>query len=266
MIRVVIVDDEPMARSKLRRLLRPAADVEVVAESGDAEAALRSIHELRPDVLFLDIDLPGQSGLELARSLDPAERPWLVFATAYAEFALKAFEVEALDYLLKPFDAERVDRVLERVRARLGERSGTPATQVQTLLDRLAVLSAAPTAPSGARWATRLVVQQGHEMRMVRTEEIDWIGSADNYVEVHIGGESHLLRDTLQSVEMRLDPSCFSRIHRGSIVNLDRVASIRAQASGQLEAVLRDGTVLPVGRAYRDGLTRRWHDGSGATG
>jgi len=262
MIRAAIVDDEPMARAKLRRLLRDS-EVEVVAEAGDADAALVALAEHRPDVLFLDIDLPGRSGLELARSLATGERPCIVFATAYDSFALEAFDVEAIDYLLKPFDSERVERVLSRVRARLQSGAGAPTVSLETVLARLETLQI--QAPA-LRWAQRMVVQQGRELRMMRTESIDWIGSADNYVEVHVAGQTHLMRETLRSVEGRLDPAHFARIHRQTLVNLDRVESMRLLDSGPLEVVLTDGTVLAVGRAYRNDLTQRWRAGRGEGG
>ncbi len=262
MIRALVVDDEPMARAKLRRLLQ-AAGVEVVAEAGEAEAALVALAEHQVDVLFLDIDLPGRSGLELARSLARTERPWIVFATAYDAYALEAFAVEALDYLLKPFDAERVARVLERVRAQPRTPLVPSPEAMQAMVSRLEELQAAARTPV---WASRLVVQHGRELRMLRAEAIDWIGSADNYVELHVGRETHLMRDTLQAVGARLDPDRFARIHRQTIVNLDRVATMRLLESGPLEVVLTDGTVLAVGRAYRADLTQRWRGGGGATG
>lgn len=252
MIRTFLVDDEPMARAKLRRLLQGAPDVELVGEADSAESATRAIGALRPDLVFLDVDLPDGSGVDLAAALDGEDRPWIVFATAYDEYALRAFELDALDYLLKPFDAVAVERVLERVRSRRDGVSGPLGREVAHLRERRA---------GGAAWPRRIVVQHGRELRMVRTEGIDWFASADNYVEVHVESACYLLRETLAAIEARLDPAMFSRIHRRTIVNLDRLSSMRTQESGQLEVVLNGGTVLPVGRAYREALTRRWQGG-----
>lgn len=257
MIRVLVVDDEPMARAKLCRLLRELADVELVGEAGDATQALAAVREHTPELMFVDIDMPGQTGFDLVAALDGPQPPWVVFATAHSEFAMRAFEVEALDYLLKPFDSERVGRAVERARVRMRERGAAHVQQVQVLLAKLAA-SVTPAVAAGG-WALRLLVQEGAGHRFLRVSEIDWIRAADNYCEVHSDGRMDLVRETMSSVEQRLDPAQFLRIHRSVVVNLDRVASIRTQATGALEVVLGDATVLPVGRAWRAGLMRRWH-------
>ncbi|MEQ1834239.1 MAG: LytTR family DNA-binding domain-containing protein [Candidatus Eisenbacteria bacterium] len=257
-MRVVVVDDEPMARAKLCRLLREQPGVEVVAEAGDATAALEAVRTHEPDLIFVDVDMPGQTGFDLVAALDGPRPPCVVFATAHAEFALRAFEVAALDYLLKPFDSERVARAVARAVDRQRERGAVHLEQVQAALARVAVRSG----PGGGH-AQRLLVQDGGEHRLLRVADIDWVGAADNYCEIHCAGRMYLVRETLSSVEQRLDPAQFIRIHRGALVNLDRIASIRTQTLGAPEVVLQDATVLPVGRAWRAGLMRRWH-GPGA--
>ncbi|MCC6649801.1 MAG: response regulator transcription factor, partial [Candidatus Eisenbacteria bacterium] len=235
-------------------------DVEVVGEAHDLASAATAVGVTRPDVVFLDIDMPGGDGFQLVRTLAPP-LPWIVFATAYSEFALQAFEVEALDYLLKPFDAERLGRVITRVRERCAAQEGLPAARVEALLARLQDSADNAGATRGAGWAQRVLVQEGGEMRFVRVADIVWLSSADNYVELHAGAAVHLVRDTLAAVEQRLDPATFLRVHRRAIVNLDFVTSIRARATGQLEVLLEGGHAVAVGRAYHDALTRRWHDG-----
>lgn len=242
MMRVVIADDEPMARGKLRRLLAAHADVEVLAEAVDAVTVIEAVRLQRPDVLILDIDMPGMSGMDVIRALPAGEQPWVIFATAHPQFALQGFEVGAIDYLLKPFDAERLDRALQRARERVAP---APAS------------SSAVAEPRA--WPTRLLVPDGREQRIVRVDEIDWVGSADNYAEVHVGPEVYLIREPLRSIAARLDPATFLRVHRGAIVNLDRVDAIRTHAGRGEEVVLRDGTPISVGRAYRESLLQRWH-------
>lgn len=260
MIRAVVVDDEAMARAKLRRLLGAHADVEIVGEGHDVASAATVLAETRPDLVFLDIDMPGGDGFAVVRSLAPPA-PWIVFATAYSEFALQAFEVEALDYLLKPFDAERLGRVVARARERIATRPAPAAGSLERLAERLEALAGAAGAPAPAGWARRVLVQAAGEMRFVRVEDILWLASADNYVEVHTQWGVHLIRDTLTAVEQRLDPATFLRIHRRTIVNLDHADSIRPRATGQLEVGMRGGAALAVGRVYLDALTRRWHGG-----
>lgn len=264
MIRTLIVDDEPIARAKLRRLLREASDVEVVGEADTAESALAAIRVHEPDLVFLDIDMPLRTGFDAVAALDTDHSPLVVFATAYAEFAVRAFEVHALDYLLKPFDAERLGRTLDLVRARLRDPQRTIAESLGAMFEELRLERAAlARAQSGAvAWPVRLLVSADQGFEFVRVDDIDWIASADNYVEVNAAGRRHLVRETLASVERRLDPLRFARIHRCTIVNLDRVTSLPSLPSGQLEVLLADGVRLPVGRAYRDRLMRRWHGAS----
>jgi two-component system LytT family response regulator len=263
-IRALIVDDEAMARAKLARLLGRLDDVEIVGQAGSADDALAAIRAHAPDVVFMDVDMPDRTGFDAIEAFDVEPPPLVVFATAYAEFALRAFEVHAVDYLLKPFDAERLERTLQRVRVRLRESRGAGATpDLAAVLDELrSHREALERAGAPARpWPDRLLVQAQGGAHFVRVDDIDWIGSADNYIEVHVAHRLHLVREPLAMVERKLDPSRFTRIHRCAIVNLDRVASIRPLAGGQLELLLHDDTRLPVGRAYRERITRRWQGG-----
>jgi two-component system LytT family response regulator len=257
-MKVLIVDDEALARAKLRRLLAGLPGVELVGEASGGREALQQIRATSPDVVFLDIDMADLNGFDVVAALGDSP-PLVVFATAYDAFALRAFDVHAVDYLLKPFDAERLGAAVERARERLGQRIGNDRDALAAVLEEIRAHRdlLARAADSGA-WAERLMVRRGHDLVPLAVETIDWIGAADNYVEVHVGRESHLLRETLQSVERHLDPRRFARIHRGTIVNRDRVRAVRMQASGELAIELDSGALLPVGRSYRARVSARW--------
>jgi len=242
-LRVLLVDDEPPARRKLRRFLEGARDIEVVSEAGDGPAAIAAIRELRPDLVFLDIQMPGADGFEVIEALDDA-RPQIIFVTAYHEHAVRAFEVEALDYLLKPFDEPRFRAALERARTRIGEREpGLPEAALRRLLE----------AARGGQ-SQRILVKKDDHSFFVRQDEIDWIEAAGNYVKLHTARGDHLVRGTLAGLEERLDPSRFVRISRGAIVNLDRVAELRPWSHGDRIVVLKDGSELTLSRRYRKRL------------
>ena len=247
-VRALVVDDEPNSRALLRSLLEAEPDFEVVAECGLAREAVNEAQRLRPDVLFLDIRLPDHDGFhvvsELAGGAD--EMPDVVFVTAYDEFALRAFEVHAIDYLLKPFDEERLQETLKRVRARL---DSTEATEVQRrLAELLASLEERPL--------ERLAVRRGEESIVVRTDEIDWLEAEENYVRLHVGEQSYLVRSTLQSLEDRLDADRFVRLHRSTIVNVERIRRLSPWGHGDLQVVLDNGRCLKASRRYRDRLER----------
>jgi two-component system, LytTR family, response regulator len=232
-VRVLIVDDEPIARAGLRRML---AEVEWIHCAGDAASgpeALQAIGALKPDLVFLDIEMPGLSGIDVLRSLGQA--PYVVFTTAYAEHAVAAFELGAIDYLLKPFGHERLQASLERVRAALGEPRAA-------LLDRFGeALSRGPM--------SRLFVRTGRSIVPVAVDAVAWFEAVGDYVAAHAGGAQHLLHVSLSRLEERLDGARFARIHRAYIVNLDHVVAFRRQLTGEVVAELRDGTRLPVSRA-----------------
>jgi two-component system LytT family response regulator len=254
MIDVIIVDDEPMARARLRRLVGHEADLRLRAECARGEEAVEAIRSHRPHVVFLDVDMPGMSGFDVVEAIPAAERPLVVFVTAYDEFAVRAFEVHALDYLLKPYDQERFATMLARVRERVAPRlNGAPAGAGADLAAMAAMLE-----EMRARGPERLVVRSGQEMVFVAVRDVDWIEAADNYVELHVGTQVHLLRETLSSVERRLSPAAFARIRRDAIVNLERVRAVRPAEDGDFEIVLRDGRTLALGRTYRARVTERW--------
>lgn len=266
MIDVLIVDDEPLARARLRRLVSGEPDLRLIGECANGGEAIAAIREGRPALVFLDIDMPDMTGFEVLDALPPARRPAVVFVTAYDEFAVRAFEVHALDYLLKPFETPRFAVALGRARAHLAS-GRNPVGAVNALLEEVRarqhaiegmIRSSAPVHPH------RLVVRSGRDLVFVKVRDIDWISAADNYVELHVASTTHLLRETMNSVERRLDPAQFVRIRRDAIVNLDRVRVVRTGESGEPELVMRDGTPLRLGRAYRGRVTERWQ-GAGHT-
>lgn len=249
-LRALIVDDERLARLKLRRFLDEEPDVEVVGECASGAEAVERIRADRPDLVFLDVQMPGLDGFAVWREARPREAGRergcrVVFVTAHDEHAVRAFEVEALDYLLKPFDRARFQQTLDRVRR---ERRETLDAKIASLLERI---------ERPAERLDRLVVRSGGRLRFVKLHEVDWIEAEDNYVRLHAGRESHLVRDTLRRLEPRLDPRLFLRIHRSAIVNVEAIAEIRSLFHGDYDVLLRDGTALPVGRTWRDRLLQR---------
>jgi two-component system LytT family response regulator len=225
-LRVVIADDEPLALARLRALLADHADVVVEAEAGDAATALQAIRTIKPDLVLLDIEMPGLSGLELARRLHVTPAPFVVFVTAHAAHAVEAFAAGAVENLLKPFDEPR----LAACRALAG--------------------AAAPG------HLERVAVSLGKRTLFVATAAIDWLAASGNYVELHVGPEVHLLRGTLGALELRLDPRVFVRIHRSYLVRFDAVRELRSLGAGEQRIVLADGVELPVSPRYRDRLPR----------
>ncbi|HEX5353253.1 MAG TPA: LytTR family transcriptional regulator DNA-binding domain-containing protein [Rhodanobacteraceae bacterium] len=241
-IRALLVDDEVLARLALRQALETHSDVVIVGECGNAGEAMQAVEALQPDLLFLDIQMPGLDGFKLLRELKPGELPMVVFATAYGQHALRAFNANALDYLLKPIDQERFDQMMVRVRRHW---QGLRAT----------TNGAAPATGDGG-WLQRLSVHVGEHIRVITTDAIDWIGAEGNYVRIHTGGAVHLHRETLRHLQETLDPARFLRIHRGVIVNVDRIHEIHPLFNGNAEVVLRDGTRLNLSRRFRAQASR----------
>ena len=247
-IRALIVDDEPLARERIRDLLDRDPEVVVAAECCDGEEAVVAIREHSPDLVFLDVQMPEKSGFDVIAEVGAERLPAIVFVTAHDDCALRAFEVAALDYLLKPFDADRFTRTLDRAKAQI--RSRRPDDFQQRVLSMMADIRAAP------RGLERLIVKTGGQLVFLKTEEVDWIAAEGNYVRLHVGAASHLVRETIQSLEASLDPARFLRIHRSTIVNLDRVREIQPLVHGEYRVVLTDGTKLSLSRGYRDRLAR----------
>jgi len=245
-IRTLIVDDEPLARQRLRHLLADQADIEVVDECATGEQAIEAIEALQPDLLFLDIQMPEVDGFGVMRAVGPGTVPVVIFVTAYDQFALRAFEAHALDYLLKPFDDERFEAALDRARNTIRQhRDGDLDRRLRALLQDVR---------PEREYLQRLSVRAGMRTVLVRTAEIDWIEAEGKYVRLHVGPRTHLVRDTLTRLEEALDPSVFRRIHRSTIVNLERVREIESLFQGDCVLVLQDGTRLNAGRAYRKNL------------
>jgi two-component system LytT family response regulator len=241
-IRALIVDDEPLARERLRSLVAGEADIEVIAECSDGAEAARAIERLSPDLVFLDIQMPELDGFAVLEAIEPELVPVIIFVTAYDEYAIRAFDVHALDYLLKPFDRARFHRALSRARAEL--MGGEKAEGRQRLAALLAEL------PAQGRYLKRIVVKSGGRVVFLSAEEIDWIEAAGNYVKLHVGEKSHLLRETMKRLEEKLEPQLFVRIHRSHIVNVDRVRELEPWFNGEFVVVLKSGAKLTSGRAY----------------
>ena len=266
-LRVVIADDEPAARATLRLLLGRAADCELVAECADGEETVAALRSLRPDLLFLDVQMPERDGFGVLAGIEPEALPAVVFVTAYDAHALRAFEVHAVDYLLKPFSDKRFEQALERARGRLrGEGLAVAARRVQELLAAVASPAPAAAGPAAAGLSVasaeeaaaaapppgRLLVRSAGRTRVLRLDDVSWIEAADYYVRVHVGGGGHLLRRSLVELERELDPRRFVRVHRSAIVNLDRVVEIRPLFKGDAVVVLAGGEELRVSRSYRE--------------
>jgi two-component system LytT family response regulator len=245
-IRTLVVDDEPMARERVLSLLQQEDDVEVVGECADGTQALAAIQHQAPDLVFLDVQMPGVDGFGVIEAVGAEKMPSVIFVTAYDEYALRAFEVHALDYLLKPFSRERFREMLKHARASLERRrAGDLGRRLLALVNDI---KPAPTR------VDRLVVKSGGRVFFLRTDDLDWIEAAGNYVRLHLGEESHLFRETMTRMETRLDPRRFVRIHRSRIVNTERIKELQPWFNGEYVVILRNGTRLPLSRGYREKL------------
>ena len=250
-LRVLVADDEPMGRQRLTRMLQDEPEVEVVASCGSGEEALEAIREHGPDLAFLDIQMPGLDGFGVVRSLDGDRLPAFVFVTAHDHYAVRAFEVHALDYLLKPFDQGRLQTALDRARTRMGAGQAGDSTQRM-----LALLQELNQRQRGELGLERLVVRTPERAFFLRTDAIDWIEAAGKYVHLHVGKATHLLRGSMASLEQQLDPARFVRISRSAIINIDRVQEIQPWFQGDHVVILQDRTRLTSTRGYRESLQR----------
>jgi two-component system, LytTR family, response regulator len=232
-VRTLVVDDEPLARSNLTVLLRADPEVEIVGECGSGMEGLEQIRSQNPDLVFIDVQMPECDGFDLLELLGGDVPPAVVFVTAYDQYALRAFEAGALDYLLKPFDNARFERALGRAKDRIGH------------------------AKNGAQRNDRLVIKSVGQVLFLRFSEIDWIEAADYYACLHVGAQSHLLRRSMNELDRELDPALFCRIHRSTIVNLDRVRGLKSGEDGEHEVLLENGTRLRLSRSYRKQLQTR---------
>jgi two-component system, LytTR family, response regulator len=245
-IRTVIVDDEPLARRRIRSMLAGADDVEVIAECANGREAIEAIEESPPDLLFLDIQMPELDGFDVLQAIGVGQVPAVIFVTAYDQFALRAFETHALDYLMKPFDDERFEAALQRARGRIRQQQGGDLdSRLRALLDEVRV---------DRGYLQRLVVPSGHRSIFIRTEQVDWIEAERNYIRLHVGGQTYLLRENMSRIEAALDPAMFCRIHRSTIVNIDRIQAVESLLRGEYLVVLHNGTKLTSSRSYRRNL------------
>jgi two-component system LytT family response regulator len=245
MIRVLVADDEPLARRGVRQLLAPHSDITVVGESRNGPETLRALDSLQPDLLFLDVQMPEMDGFAVLRARGPDRMPAVVFVTAHDQFAVQAFEAHALDYLVKPLNVARFDAALQRVRERLR------LLDAAALASKLTALLAAERAQREKKGIERVVVSTPAGDIVIPVADIDWIAAEDYYARLHAGPKSYLLRESLSSLETRLDPTRFARVHRAAIVQIDRVREFRGD-----EAILRDGVHIPISRRRRKVLER----------
>jgi two-component system, LytTR family, response regulator len=254
MIRAVIVDDEPLAREGLRLRLAREPDIELVAEAADGNHAVRAIRELRPDLVFLDVQMPGLDGFDVLERIAEVHLPEVVFVTAHDQHALRAFDVYALDYLLKPYTEERFAATLERARTELARHAErVHPGRIGALLEERAA-----DGHSGPRkWLERLSVRTRNHYVLLRVHEVRWFEASANYIEVFARDRSWLLRGTMRDLERRLDPERFARIHRSTIVNLERVRELKPDEHGDFLVTLDDGTALRMSRTYRDRVLPR---------
>lgn len=244
-MRALIVDDEPLARRGVLLRLAKCKDVEVLGECSDGPSAIEKILELSPDVVFLDVQMPIMDGFEVLRSLPEGNLPAVIFLTAYEKHALQAFEVHALDYLLKPVDDERFAAAVERVRKLLDSASRLEAAQ------RLVHLLG-----SSGKYLSRFVVQTGSRLQIVPAEDTDWIGAAGDYAELHVRGRAHLVRETMNSLEQKLDPEKFLRIHRSRIVRTACILELRSIGNREHVVKLSDGSEHRSSRTYAGNLEK----------
>ena len=248
-IRVLVADDEPLARERLTSLLAAEPDVEIVGQARDGVEAVTAIHDRSPDLVFLDVQMPQLSGFDVIDAVGGEKMPLVIFVTAYDQHALRAFQVRALDYLLKPFDRERFTDALQRARKQLEhEETGDLGRRLLALVKDLR---------RDQPRSDRLVVKSGGRLFFLRTDEIDWVEAAGNYVRLHVGPTSHLLRETMNAIEGRLDPEKFFRIHRCRIVNMERIQELQPWLNGEYAVLLRTGTRLTLSRGYREKLQDR---------
>lgn len=251
-IRTLIVDDEPIARRGIRRQLQAEADVEIVGECRNGEEAVVAIGELSPDLVFLDVQMPLLDGFGVIESLDAETTPAVVFVTAYDEHAIRAFEVNALDYLLKPIDPERFRKTLARARVQAsGAETKHLDQKLSALLQSLRELQPTQAQP---QYLKRIAIKEEGRVFFLSVEQLDWLRTQGNYIELHVDGDTHLLRETMDGMESKLDPRKFLRLRRSTIVQVERIKELRPLFNGEYAVLLKDGTELVSSRRYRQNL------------
>jgi two-component system LytT family response regulator len=252
-LRAVIVDDEDLARRGIRALMARADDVEVVAECSNAREAIDAIRTHTPDLMFLDVQMPGKSGFDVIDAVGVSNCPHIVFVTAFNEFAIRAFEVNALDYILKPISDQRFDVALQRARSTLATaRDGSVGRRLGQLVADLGH----PTSSVGVYAPDRIPVKTGGRVVVIRIAEVDWVKAEHDYVSLHVGSKAWLVREPISSIETRFANFGFVRIHRSTLVNVDRVRELQSLDKGEYRVILRDGAELKLSRNFRTALTR----------
>ena len=253
-IKTIIADDEPLAREKIRNLLEEDPDIELIGECADGIETVTAIRNQQPDLVFLDVQMPELDGFGVLKALRHSNMPTLIFVTAYDQYALRAFEVHALDYLLKPFDRERFQKALQRAKEHIRkEKSGEVNEKLLTLLQDL---KSEKSNHHERKYLERLVIKAGGRVTFLKTEEIDWIEAAGNYIRLYIGKDSHLLRDTMNNIQTKLDPEKFLRIHRSTILKIDRIKELQPWYHGEYVVTLENGKQLTSSRSYRHKLSK----------
>ncbi|HWH53027.1 MAG TPA: LytTR family DNA-binding domain-containing protein [Gemmatimonadaceae bacterium] len=246
-IRTLIVDDEELGRDRLQSLLASQPDVDIIGVCVDGPSAVETIEREQPDLVFLDVQMPGMDGFEVIDTIDAAHMPAVVFVTAHDGHAIRAFEIHALDFLLKPFDQTRFEKALERARGQVRRAAG-PAidSRLVSLLEEL---------HQERKYPERLIVKSSGRVFFIRTEELDWVEASGNYVKIHTATDAHLLRESMKNMEAKLDPKTFVRIHRSAIVNIDRIKELEPWFHGEYVVIMRDGTRLTASRVFSDRLS-----------
>lgn len=254
-IRTLIVDDEPLARRNIRILLKDEPEVEIVGEAASGREALALIRKYSPALVFLDIQMPEMDGFAVLENIEAEQLPVIVFVTAFDQYALKAFEFHALDYLLKPFDDARFEKALRQAKLQIEQR------EVKDLSKRLVALlegreGQSFEVPARQEHVSRLLIKSSGRVSFLKTDEIDYVQAEDYYVKLHVGRKGHLLRETMNEMEAKLDPSKFLRIHRSTIVNIERILELQQHFNGDYIVLLQDGTELKLSRSRRDQLQK----------
>ena len=242
--RVLIVDDEPLARDRIREMLRGDEEVQLIREARNGREAIEAVNEHAPDLVFLDIQMPDMDGFDVLKRIDAERMPFVIFVTAFDQYALRAFEVHALDYLMKPFDRERFARSWNHAKDQM--RSPSDGRRVGRIMAMLEELKA------GNRYLERFPIKSSEKILFVRSEDVDAIEAEGNYVRLKVAGSSYMLRETINSIESQVDPHTFVRIHRSTIVNMNRVKELQAWARGEYRVVLENGTYYTLSRGYRE--------------
>lgn len=257
-IRVLIADDELLARQRLEDLVRQEPDVEIVGQASNGREAVQAIRTLRPDLVFLDVQMPGFTGTQVVEEIGPDQMPVTIFVTAYDQYTLKAFELAALDYLLKPFEDERFEQAFERARQMVTLREVDALTdRLMTLVRRVAP-EASETAPSStSSYLERIAVESRGQLRVVPVDQIAFVTASGPYAELHVGEDTYLIRERMQTLEERLDPAQFFRIHRSTIVRLEEVEALLNRGGGDYGVQLKSGKRLSLSRNRRDELEQR---------